>query len=90
MSFVFRLECRGKARKNSQGSAGDVREVSNRYPLDVAVKNSEFWSFLCGNYMSDEFKDSYGRKMRNAYRILGGKPEEKKQLGRPRRRWEKY
>jgi hypothetical protein len=26
-------------------------------------------------------------KKRNAYRILVGKPEEKKQLGRPRRRW---
>jgi hypothetical protein len=25
---------------------------------------------------------------RNAYRILVGKPEEKKPLGRPRRRWE--
>jgi hypothetical protein len=24
---------------------------------------------------------------RNAYRILVGKPEEKRQLGRPRRRW---
>jgi hypothetical protein len=24
---------------------------------------------------------------RNAYRILVGKPEEKKSLGRPRRRW---
>jgi hypothetical protein len=26
--------------------------------------------------------------MRNAYRILVGKPEEKRPLGRPRRRWE--
>jgi hypothetical protein len=25
---------------------------------------------------------------RNSYRILVGKPEEKRQLGRPRRRWE--
>jgi hypothetical protein len=25
---------------------------------------------------------------RNAYRILGGKPEGERQLGRPRRRWE--
>jgi hypothetical protein len=28
------------------------------------------------------------RVMRNAYNILGGKPEEKRRLGRPRRRWE--
>jgi hypothetical protein len=28
----------------------------------------------------------YGEK-RNAYRILVGKPEEKRPLGRPRRRW---
>jgi len=27
-------------------------------------------------------------EMRNAYNILVGKPEGKKQLGRPRRRWE--
>jgi hypothetical protein len=27
-------------------------------------------------------------KMRNAYKILVGKPEGKKPLGRPRRRWE--
>jgi hypothetical protein len=26
--------------------------------------------------------------MRNAYKILIGKPEERKPLGRPRRRWE--
>jgi hypothetical protein len=26
--------------------------------------------------------------MRNAYKILVGKPEEKRPLGRPRRRWE--
>jgi hypothetical protein len=25
--------------------------------------------------------------MRNAYKIMGGKPEEKKPLGRPRRKW---
>jgi hypothetical protein len=25
---------------------------------------------------------------RNVYRVLVGKPEEKRQLGRPRRRWE--
>jgi hypothetical protein len=28
------------------------------------------------------------RRMRNAYRILVGKPEIKRLLGRPRRRWE--
>jgi hypothetical protein len=28
------------------------------------------------------------REMRNAYRILIGKPEAKRPLGRPRRRWE--
>jgi hypothetical protein len=28
------------------------------------------------------------REMRNAYKILVGKPEVKKQLGRIRRRWE--
>jgi hypothetical protein len=27
------------------------------------------------------------REKRNAYRILVGKPEEKRPLGRPRRRW---
>jgi hypothetical protein len=27
------------------------------------------------------------RKKRNEYRILAGKPEEKRPLGRPRRRW---
>jgi hypothetical protein len=27
------------------------------------------------------------REKRNAYRILVGKPEEKRALGRPRRRW---
>jgi hypothetical protein len=27
-------------------------------------------------------------QMRNAYKILVGKPEEKRSLGRPRRRWE--
>jgi len=27
-------------------------------------------------------------KMRNAYKILVGKPEGKRSLGRPRRRWE--
>jgi hypothetical protein len=27
-------------------------------------------------------------EMRNAYKILIGKPEGKRQLGRPRRRWE--
>jgi hypothetical protein len=27
------------------------------------------------------------REKRNAYRILVGKPEEKRTLGRPRRRW---
>jgi hypothetical protein len=26
-------------------------------------------------------------EMRNAYRLLAGKPEEKRPLGRPRRRW---
>jgi hypothetical protein len=26
-------------------------------------------------------------KMTNAYKIMGGKPEEKKPLGRPRRKW---
>jgi hypothetical protein len=30
---------------------------------------------------------STNREKRNAYRILLGKPEEKRQLGRPRRRW---
>jgi len=30
----------------------------------------------------------YMGDMRNAYRILVGKPEEKRPLGRPRRRWE--
>jgi hypothetical protein len=29
------------------------------------------------------------RKIRSVYRMLGGKPEGKKPLGRPRRRWEK-
>jgi hypothetical protein len=28
------------------------------------------------------------REMRNAYKVLVGKPEGKRQLGRPRRRWE--
>jgi hypothetical protein len=28
------------------------------------------------------------RERKGAYRILGGKPEGKKSLGRPRRRWE--
>jgi hypothetical protein len=28
-----------------------------------------------------------GKKKKNAYRILVGKPEEKSPLGRPRRRW---
>jgi hypothetical protein len=28
------------------------------------------------------------REERNAYRIFVGKPEEKRSLGRPRRRWE--
>jgi hypothetical protein len=28
------------------------------------------------------------REKRKAYRILVGKPEEKRPLGRPRRRWE--
>jgi hypothetical protein len=27
-------------------------------------------------------------EMKNAYRILVGKPEGKRQIGRPRRRWE--
>jgi hypothetical protein len=28
------------------------------------------------------------KKMRNAYKILVGNPEEKRPLGRPRRKWE--
>jgi hypothetical protein len=28
------------------------------------------------------------RQRRNAYRILMGKPQERKSLGRPRRRWD--
>jgi hypothetical protein len=31
---------------------------------------------------------TYEREKRHAYRILVGKPEGKKPLGRPRRRWE--
>jgi len=29
-----------------------------------------------------------GREKRNTYRVLVGKPTEKRPLGRPRRRWE--
>jgi hypothetical protein len=38
---------------------------------------------LCFN---GKFTESMGEK-RNAYRILVGKPEGKRPLGRPRRRW---
>jgi hypothetical protein len=31
---------------------------------------------------------AYMEKMRNAYKILVGKPEQKRTFGRPRHRWE--
>jgi hypothetical protein len=34
------------------------------------------------------FKLNFVKCIRNAYKILVGKPEGKRQLGRPRRRWD--
>jgi hypothetical protein len=42
----------------------------------------------CKNYGPTLREDDMGGEMRNDYKILVGKPELKRPLGKPKRRWE--
>jgi hypothetical protein len=53
-----------------------VRSLCHGYFLTLYTFRSNFFSYV-----------TRMGKVRNAYKILVGKPEEKRPLGRPRRRW---
>ena len=46
------------------------------------------WFVLCTEFCEEDHVTCVGKKKINAYRVLVGKPEGMKLLGRPRRRWE--
>jgi hypothetical protein len=52
--------------------------------MQVSKSKSNFVSFTCGNGRTCS---TYGER-RRAYRALVGKPERRRPIGRPTRRWE--
>jgi hypothetical protein len=84
-SLTFREECRLRVYENKalrrilrpkrDEVTGEWRKLHKKYHADDKVKKTEM-----GRVCS-----TYGKK-RDAYRILAGKPDGKRPLGRPRRR----
>jgi len=68
--------------------AGGWRKLHNEEPYNLYTSTNIIW-IIKSRRMRWAGHIAHMEDMRNAYKILVRKPEGKRQLGRPRHRWEK-